>query len=64
MGADDKVSNKAHEVKGEAKRRLGRATDDERLEAEGHREKTGSKLRQAAEKAKDAAAKAKDAFKG
>ena len=30
MGTDDKISNKAEELKGKAKEGVGRATDDER----------------------------------
>ena len=40
-----------------------RATDDERLEAEGHADQGKSKLKQAGEKAKDATKNVKDAFK-
>ena len=35
MGVDDKAKNKTQEVKGQAKEGLGRATDDQELEAEG-----------------------------
>ena len=36
MGTDDKIDNKAEELKGKAKEGIGRATDDKDLEAEGH----------------------------
>ena len=54
MGADDKFSNKAEELKGTAKERFGDATDDESLQAEGQRDKTKGNLKQAGEKVKDA----------
>ena len=54
MGADDKFSNKAEEMKGTAKERFGDATDDESLQAEGQRDKTKGNLKQAGEKVKDA----------
>ena len=54
MGTDDKIDNKAEELKGKAKEEVGRATDDEQLEAEG-RARPGVKgnLKQAGEKIKD-----------
>jgi uncharacterized protein YjbJ (UPF0337 family) len=54
MGVDDKAQNKAEELKGQAKEGLGRATDDEDLQAEGQAEQTKSELKQAGEKVKDA----------
>ncbi|MEV6302187.1 CsbD family protein [Actinoplanes sp. NPDC051861] len=54
MSFDDKVDNKAEEVGGKVKEGVGRATDDERLEAEGRADQTSSKLKQAGEKIKDA----------
>ncbi len=54
MGADDKLSNAAESIKGTAKERLGDATDDESLQAEGQADKTKSNLKQAGEKVKDA----------
>ena len=59
MGTDDKIKNKADELKGKAERAAGEATDDDELERKGRRDQAGSKLRQAGEKAQDAA---KDAF--
>jgi uncharacterized protein YjbJ (UPF0337 family) len=55
MSERDKASNKAEEIKGRAKEAAGRATDDERLEAEGRSDQTRSNLKQAGEKVKDAA---------
>jgi uncharacterized protein YjbJ (UPF0337 family) len=54
MGLDDKIDNKAEELKGQAKETTGKATGDEELEAEGKRDQTGANLKQAGEKVKDA----------
>jgi len=54
MGQDDKIRNAAEEAKGKVKEGLGKATDNERLEAEGHADQTSADLKQAGEKAKDA----------
>ncbi len=35
MGMDDKIGNKAEELKGQAKETAGKVTDDPELEAEG-----------------------------
>ena len=54
MAFDDKVDNKSEEIGGKVKEGVGKATDDERLEAEGKADQTGSKLKQAGENIKDA----------
>jgi uncharacterized protein YjbJ (UPF0337 family) len=58
MGVDDSARNKtrnaAQKVKGQLKEASGRATGDERLEAEGRADKTKANLKQAGEKVKDA----------
>ena len=54
MAFDEKVDNKAQELGGKVKEGVGRATDDERLEAEGRADQSGSKLKQAVENVKDA----------
>jgi uncharacterized protein YjbJ (UPF0337 family) len=54
MGLDDKIDNKAEELKGQAKETTGKATGDEQLEAEGKSDQTGANLKQAGEKVKDA----------
>ncbi|GID31702.1 CsbD family protein [Paractinoplanes brasiliensis] len=54
MAFDDKVDNKAEEVGGKVKEGVGRATDDEQLEAEGRTDQSKSKLKQAGENIKDA----------
>jgi uncharacterized protein YjbJ (UPF0337 family) len=53
MGLDNKVSNKAEEVKGQTKETVGKATDDEELETEGRADQTKGNLKQAGEKIKD-----------
>ncbi|MET7459500.1 CsbD family protein [Nonomuraea sp. NPDC005501] len=62
MGTDDKISNKAEELKGRAKENIGDVTDDEQLQAEGRADQTEGALKQAGEKVKDAGKKVKDAF--
>ena len=48
------MEHKAEELGGKAKETLGKATDDERLEAEGQGEQTKANLKQAGDKVKDA----------
>ncbi len=54
MGIDDKIENTSDKAAGKVKEGVGRATDDERLEAEGRADQSGSKLKQAVENVKDA----------
>jgi uncharacterized protein YjbJ (UPF0337 family) len=54
MGLDDKISNAADKVTGKTKEATGRATDDERLEAEGRGDQSKADLKGAGEKIKDA----------
>ncbi|MBM2614683.1 CsbD family protein [Actinoplanes sp. LDG1-06] len=54
MAFDDKVDNKSEELGGKVKEGVGRATDDERLEAEGKADQRESKVKQAVENVKDA----------
>lgn len=54
MATDDKIDNKAQEVKGKVKEGVGRATDDPNLEAQGKNDQSKSNLKQAGEKVKDA----------
>ena len=44
QSTEDKAKGKFHEVKGEVKETVGRATNDPDLEAEGHVEKIGGKV--------------------
>jgi uncharacterized protein YjbJ (UPF0337 family) len=53
MGTDDKIENKAEEMQGKVKEGVGRATDDEELEAEGRADQASGNLKQAGEKVKD-----------
>ena len=53
MAFDDKVDNKAEEVGGKVKEGVGKATDDEKLEAEGRGDQAGANVKQAGEKIKD-----------
>jgi uncharacterized protein YjbJ (UPF0337 family) len=52
--AGNKARNKAQELKGQAKEAAGRASGDQRLEAEGRADQAKANLKQAAEKVKDA----------
>ncbi|SDP93195.1 CsbD family protein [Lentzea jiangxiensis] len=54
MGADEKFSNKAEELKGRAKEAVGDATGNEQWQAEGRAERAKGSLKQAGEKVKDA----------
>ena len=54
MGTDDKLRNKGEDLKGKAKETIGRATDDEELEAQGRADQAKSSLKDAGEKVKDA----------
>lgn len=54
MGLDDKARNTAQDIGGKAKEAVGKATDNERLEAEGHTDQASANLKQAGEKVKDA----------
>ena len=54
MSGEDKLRNKGQELKGQAKEGVGRATDDEQLEAEGRADQSKGNFKQAGEKAKDA----------
>jgi uncharacterized protein YjbJ (UPF0337 family) len=54
MGTDDKIDNKAEELGGKAKEKVGHATGDEELETQGQMDQSKSNLKQAGEKVKDA----------
>jgi uncharacterized protein YjbJ (UPF0337 family) len=53
MSGIDKIKNKAEELGGQAKETTGKATGDERLEAEGQTDQAAGNLKQAGEKVKD-----------
>jgi uncharacterized protein YjbJ (UPF0337 family) len=54
LGIDDKIENAAQETTGKVKEGAGKATDDERLEAEGKGDQAKANFKQAGEKIKDA----------
>lgn len=54
MATDDKLRNQGQDLKGKAKESMGRATDDEELEAQGRTDQAKSSLKDAGEKVKDA----------
>jgi uncharacterized protein YjbJ (UPF0337 family) len=54
VATDDKLRNQSQDLKGKAKESIGRATDDEELEAAGRSDQAKSSLKQAGEKVKDA----------
>jgi uncharacterized protein YjbJ (UPF0337 family) len=53
MSAIDKAKNAAQDLAGKAKETVGKATDNERLEAEGRADQTEADAKQAGEKVKD-----------
>lgn len=54
MGLDDKIGNKSEGLGGKIKEGIGKATGDERTEAEGHKDQASSKIKDAGENVKDA----------
>jgi uncharacterized protein YjbJ (UPF0337 family) len=54
MSTEDKVKNKVEEVVGKVKDRVGGATGDRDLQAEGQADQSRSNLKQAGENVKDA----------
>jgi uncharacterized protein YjbJ (UPF0337 family) len=54
VATDDKLRNQGQDLKGKAKESIGRATDDEELEAAGRADQAKSSFKQAGEKVKDA----------
>ncbi len=55
MGTEDKAENKVEDLKGKGKEALGKATDDEQMEAEGKGDQAAANVKQAGDKAGDAA---------
>ncbi|WP_375390212.1 CsbD family protein [uncultured Amnibacterium sp.] len=53
MAIGDKISNAAEEAGGKAKEAAGRATGDERLEAEGQGDQASAKVKKVGEDIKD-----------
>jgi len=53
MSTEDKLNNKADELKGKAKETAGRLTGDEEQQAEGQADQDVANVKQAGEKVKD-----------
>ena len=53
MSGIDKIKNKAEELTGQGKEQVGKATGNESLEAEGHKDQASGNIKQAGEKVKD-----------
>ena len=53
MSGVGKIKNKAQELGGEGKEHVGKATGNESLEAEGHKDQAAGNIKQAGEKVKD-----------
>lgn len=64
MGLDDKIGNKAEDLKGKGKEAAGSATGDDDLRAEGKGDQASSAVKDGAEKVKDAASNIKDKLTG
>ncbi len=62
MGTEDKASNKAQDLKGKVKEKVGSATGNRDLEAKGKSDQATSAAKDVGEKVKDAAASVKDAL--
>ena len=54
MGLDDKIKNKAEQTQGMGKEKVGDATGDDSMRAEGSADQSKADLKQAGEKIKDA----------
>jgi uncharacterized protein YjbJ (UPF0337 family) len=54
VGILNKAKNKAQAAKGDVKDKVGEATDDRSMQAEGKADKASGNLKQAGEKVKDA----------
>jgi uncharacterized protein YjbJ (UPF0337 family) len=64
MGTDDNIRNKARDVSGQAKEKLGEATDNEDLRDEGQQDQGSAKAKEAVAGAKDKANEAINKIKG
>ncbi len=53
MGLDDKIKNAAQDATGKVKEATGKATDNERLEAEGDKDQAEAKVKKVGEDVKD-----------
>jgi uncharacterized protein YjbJ (UPF0337 family) len=53
MGLSDKIQNAAEDAAGKAKEATGKATGNEKLEAEGHADQAKASVKKAGENVKD-----------
>ncbi|MFS0713951.1 CsbD family protein [Microbacterium sp. 2P01SA-2] len=53
MGLDDKIKNAAQDIAGKAKEAIGKATDNEKLEAEGKADQVKAEAKKTGEDVKD-----------
>jgi len=54
MGLDDKIKNAAQDIAGKAKEAVGKATDNDKLQAEGKADQVKADAKKAGEDVKDA----------
>ncbi|MFI6980244.1 CsbD family protein [Embleya sp. NPDC050154] len=64
MGIDDNIRNKAQDVGGQAKEKVGEATGNEDLRDEGQQDQGSAKAKEAVTSAKDKANEAINKIKG
>jgi uncharacterized protein YjbJ (UPF0337 family) len=64
MSVGDKFNNKTDDLGGKAKEAAGKATGDDRLEADGKTDQAKAGMKNAAENVKDAAGDVGDKIKG
>ena len=53
MALSDKIQNAAQDVAGKAKEAVGKATDNDKLEAEGHKDQASASVKKTGEDVKD-----------
>jgi uncharacterized protein YjbJ (UPF0337 family) len=63
MSTGDKIRHKAEEMKGAAKEKLGDATDNESMQAEGAAERSAAKAKMAGDHVADAGRDVRDALR-
>ncbi len=54
MGMDDDIKHNAEDLKGKVKEKVGDATDNEKLQAEGMADQASAKMKKAGDDIKDA----------
>jgi uncharacterized protein YjbJ (UPF0337 family) len=64
VSTSDKAHNKAQDLKGQVKEKVGSATDNEDLEAKGKSDQAKAAVKDVGEKIKDAGDKVKDIVTG